>query len=395
MDAALAETLVDPQKRERLVRRVAGPNTAKQNLDRILAQLKDVVAERQAWQQRNSADVLYGPGRTDAFGVIFNQVLAKDLGREENARKPNAPVSYPVLWDTAQHDFVQWVGLASNGNDAGGPIARNIGQVLGSFGHVKLGGATTPILHGYCSSARRDNLDKMEAWSTQLQSPQWPKEFPPLDASKLAEGQKLFEQRRQSCHNSIQRDDPDRKVNARMINISFLKTDPKVATDATERTAVTGFLKGRRLKLKSGRQLEDVEPGVTLLRHVVAGAIAGTISALACENARTDTGFRTRAKLWASVFEKSISSYFYLEETLPEGNRDERQASIRKAMMRYKARPLNGVWASASYLHNGSVVNIYELLLPQEERQTKFNLGCRQFDPVRVGLRHAGRRGPE
>jgi len=51
----------------------------------------------------------------------------------------------------------------------------------------------------------------------------------------------------------------------------------------------------------------------------------------------------------------------------------------------YKARPLNGIWATAPYLHNGSVPNLYELLLPAAQRSKRFTLGSREYDPVRVG----------
>ena len=52
----------------------------------------------------------------------------------------------------------------------------------------------------------------------------------------------------------------------------------------------------------------------------------------------------------------------------------------------YKARPLNGIWATAPYLHNGSVPNLYELLLTKDERSDTFYLGSREFDPVNVGF---------
>ncbi|HEX3154644.1 MAG TPA: di-heme-cytochrome C peroxidase, partial [Candidatus Angelobacter sp.] len=51
----------------------------------------------------------------------------------------------------------------------------------------------------------------------------------------------------------------------------------------------------------------------------------------------------------------------------------------------YKARPLNGIWAVAPYLHNGSVPNLYALLSPQSERPDKFWTGSKKFDPVKVG----------
>jgi cytochrome c peroxidase len=52
----------------------------------------------------------------------------------------------------------------------------------------------------------------------------------------------------------------------------------------------------------------------------------------------------------------------------------------------YKARPLEGIWATAPYLHNGSVPNLYELLLPHAKRTKQFCVGSREFDPTRVGF---------
>ena len=59
-----------------------------------------------------------------------------------------------------------------------------------------------------------------------------------------------------------------------------------------------------------------------------------------------------------------------------------------QAPLAYKARPLNGIWATPPYLHNGSVPNLYALLSPVSERPEKFYLGNREYDPVNVGYRH-------
>ena len=52
----------------------------------------------------------------------------------------------------------------------------------------------------------------------------------------------------------------------------------------------------------------------------------------------------------------------------------------------YKARPLAGAWATAPYLHNGSVPTLYQLLSPVDERSPKFPTGQWLFDKVNVGL---------
>lgn len=51
----------------------------------------------------------------------------------------------------------------------------------------------------------------------------------------------------------------------------------------------------------------------------------------------------------------------------------------------YKARPLNGVWATAPFLHNGSVANMYETLLAGTQRMKKFYLGTRRYDLKKLG----------
>jgi len=49
---------------------------------------------------------------------------------------------------------------------------------------------------------------------------------------------------------------------------------------------------------------------------------------------------------------------------------------------------LNGAWALGTYLHNGSVPNLYELLSPLSERTKAFVVGNRTFDPVKVGYEY-------
>jgi hypothetical protein len=53
----------------------------------------------------------------------------------------------------------------------------------------------------------------------------------------------------------------------------------------------------------------------------------------------------------------------------------------------YKGRPLNGIWATAPYLHNGSVPTLADLLKPARDRPRTFSVGSREFDPEKVGFR--------
>jgi hypothetical protein len=142
-----------------------------------------------ARQKRNEPPHRAGYGRVDAVGNILNEVLATDLGVPEKQRPPDAPVSYPVLWDVHQHDFVQWNGAAPNAGP--GPVLRNIGEVLGVFGHMRFTPrrGRPPMYRD--TSVDVENLTKLEDLITKLQSPLWPAAFPPIDKSKAAKTGRL------------------------------------------------------------------------------------------------------------------------------------------------------------------------------------------------------------
>jgi len=52
----------------------------------------------------------------------------------------------------------------------------------------------------------------------------------------------------------------------------------------------------------------------------------------------------------------------------------------------YKPRPLQGVWATPPFLHNGSVPSVYQMLLPPEQRSVRFFVGRRDYDAKHLGF---------
>jgi hypothetical protein len=54
----------------------------------------------------------------------------------------------------------------------------------------------------------------------------------------------------------------------------------------------------------------------------------------------------------------------------------------------YVATPLDGLWLTAPYLHNGSVPTLVDLLEPPENRPTVFYRGSDVFDPETMGFLH-------
>ena len=62
-------------------------------------------------------------------------------------------------------------------------------------------------------------------------------------------------------------------------------------------------------------------------------------------------------------------------------------AAIIVANLKYKARPLDGVWATPPYLHNASVPNLDALLSPVALRPVTFPIGTTVYDTKLVGFR--------
>jgi hypothetical protein len=81
---------------------------------------------------------------------------------------------------------------------------------------------------------------------------------------------------------------------------------------------------------------------------------------------------------------------FYAQRRYSEPERDELngfgELDVPVPLAQYKPRPLAGIWAAGPFLHNGSVPTIYQLLLPADQRDKKFFVGTRDFDPVNLGL---------
>ena len=61
------------------------------------------------------------------------------------------------------------------------------------------------------------------------------------------------------------------------------------------------------------------------------------------------------------------------------------QATNSPGLGKYESRVLEGIWAAAPYLHNGSVPTLDDLLKPASQRPATFNVGVK-FDKNKIGL---------
>ncbi|MDX8392447.1 MAG: di-heme-cytochrome C peroxidase [Mariprofundaceae bacterium] len=357
-----------------------------------LAKARDKVANYNKinLSQNGGHPVEYGYARLDAFGRIYNRVLAH-LTPDATFNSPNAPVSYPFLWDTPQYDFVQWNGVGNNNSGGAGgffgPLGRNTGEVLGVFATFDV--EDKPVLRSVQkSSADQRNLVRLEKHLEDLKAPVWPENIlPEINRQKAALGEKVFVQYKCiACHtpeNAFTKEQLKSGIVAQFSSVERIGTDIQMAHNAIHYNGKTGVLKGKSDSL-SGGKYGDTAPAVNSLTTVTTSAIVAP-----------DHTKRFFVH-WAEKLDSLVRSFFSNPVTKKTSRHVDFQVVNTPSLDVYKGRSLNGIWATAPYLHNGSVPNLHELFLPacsdaeiaggKACRSNTFTLGTREFDPMNVGF---------
>ena len=365
---AIRTTLQNTAKFNRFAHAVLGENYDDNSKAELQAGLRKTLDEISTDIRRNHTTNEYGFARVDAVGRIFNQVVLFTSG-SENSVTPDAPASYPFVWDTPQHDYVQWIGLTSNAGP--GSLGRNAGEVIGVFGKVDVVKHKTKAgkLFGYKSTVKAKNLVKFEEWMRKLESPVWPGDIlPPINANKMRNGEELYKKHCIQCHKSIDRSNPKRLIKAQMYGVSIVKTDKTEAENAVTDVAPTGILQGAIMPRNMGTYGAKA-PVAVMLIDLVEGVLTRNVEA---------------------TVEATVNAELHgngLKGKPKEGNyqKDTPQNPF-ASLVSYKARPLNGIWATAPFLHNGSVPTLYDLLLPEDTRPKKFSVGQLEYDPKKIGF---------
>ncbi|ANG61334.1 hypothetical protein A8C75_01880 [Marinobacterium aestuarii] len=315
--------------------------------------------------------------RLDALNRIGNQVFALDANRPQNFVPVNAPVNYPHIWTSSWFEWVQYDGSIMQ------PMVRNAGEALGVAALVNLEEGPTR----FESSVRVKTLHRIEQQlaGTQapfehksfsgLRAPKWPENIlPAIDAPLASKGAGLYQQLCQGCHLPPVQSDAfwserywathnsagERLLRLNMIPLEEIGTDPMQSRVLAERTVDTRGL-GIDTQVYQGENCTPLR-----VTEAQDASFAYSLGALVQET--TDYWYR----------QHGIGD---AEQQNLNGNRP----NCLQAGAGYKARPLNGIWATAPFLHNGSVPNLYALLSPVAERPAQFSLGQREFDPVKVG----------
>ena len=294
-----------------------------------------------------------GYARTDAFGRIGNLVL-----RGDSPIDYTAPVSLPWIWGLK---YMAMIHYNANSNSV---IMRNTGQSLG-LGSIILDPQTKD------STTNLYNLSRIEALVHKIKVPEWKEVFKGETATELKiqqdlaeKGQKLYESNCKACHETKNFVGPTKGLRMyNMTQLSELRTDSMAAQNAIK-------------PIQNNKFQEVIYSGVE--------------------------GIKERFYQKYSVQPQTIKKWEYFDLRGAEFFRDtfngftEQDMAAKQAQYgaikpgyAYKARHLSGVWATAPFLHNGSVPNLYYLLSPQSQRPKVFLVKSRKFDPKMVGYESA------
>jgi hypothetical protein len=437
---ALLYTGIMPLRWARFARNVLGvdlpdDDVRKRKLHQDLNAAMTVVTELAA-EEMKYGKLLGGFSRTDALARIGNRIFG--VISDENLIKTDAPVNFPHLWDTPWFDWVQYNASVRT------PMTRNIGESLGVGAVINL---KDPQLGLYNSTVNFDGLHWMEDVLggenpfEGLQPPRWDdmvravfdgpagedSDFA-LKPKRIKAGAALYRQHCQFCHlpprASLQADfakgtfdhftDPDpqsgkRFLKVKIVDLSVIGTDSSQAVNFFGRHAVSPEpkIKAQNPKqygsnwygsdwVKSGYPGEAWSATISgatglyqitsLIRRNKYQELGLLVSPETPEPALKQENDKPARKQKRIIYDRYRSVAedldFGVEAAILSG-RNMDQFIV--ANLGYKARPLDGIWATPPYLHNSSVPNLYQMLVPAARRPAKFYLGSTRYDPKHVG----------
>jgi len=268
-----------------------------------------------------------GPGRVDAFDVARNMIYVND------PVPVNAPVSFPFLWGFTRN---VWLHYDANTNSV---MERNIGQALGVgavFDRYTAQSTLNPV-----------NLHGLEMLARGIDPPAWPVAmFGPLDPAKMRRGEAVFNRECARCHFNGTQQMPFDSV----YELSYIGTDSQRVINFAIPLADTSMIAGRP------------SPRLRPAPHftTVVGPLLGKVKEQAY-----------------ALFRVPPS-----RQAVMNGCAND---TVWRTTRAWQSRPLSGIWATAPYLHNGSVPTLDDLLRPAAERPKTFVVGNPEYDPIKVG----------
>lgn len=261
-------------------------------------------------------------------------------------------VNYPSMWFAPHDDWAQWFA----GIDDPGP--RNWIQSV-STSEVrppKMIAALGP--RSLLASIHFDNIAGIQRSLELLRTPQWPEEvLGSLKRNLVKEGKAIYDEQCKNCHFH-------KPLPPNSLGVVFTR---RPAVDVgTDPTAYKQFA------VNAADRVEGLK------------RISSQIIALRTAQLQQQVGAE-QAENYLKFYSKGRPNEYRLaqDDYLPDVKTPKSGAS-------YWASPMEGIFASSPYLHNGSVRTLWDLLTPPEKRPKKFHTGSAEYDVEGVGLKDSG-----
>ena len=401
---ALAYTVMFPERFHRFAEEVIGRKDIPHDDPDKIALKSDLkayvdigIAGRDYAKEHKLSPVEAGFSRTDALGLIGNRVFG--VLNNENQTVTDAPVNFPHLWDTPWFDWVQYNASIRM------PLSRNIGEALGVGAVVNLGGEENP----YETTVNLEGLHWMESLIggdqpfKGLQPPKWDEALlGKIERPKADAGKALYKTHCVRCHLPPREEliahiddkeydkywakDPSGKkfLKVRPHDLAEIGTDPNQALNFYRRVAVVpkdqSEIAPSSLEPFKLAQFKTIsaEQGLFLVTGFIRRNKYESLGLFKPEKEKE----RAEFDRWRTLTLAGKPVFLDTKEQILKGIA---MAQVIEANLGYKPRPLDGIWATPPYLHNGSVPSLYQMLVPVERRSKVFYLGTTRFDARHVG----------
>jgi mono/diheme cytochrome c family protein len=345
MESALKATVNNQAQLEQFLDRVIAASIA--NGDPTLND-RDALRKKVIGYQKNlslfnqlsipNAD-MWGIGRTDALNQIFNRLAGVDIAPNSDSMLPtnfavaDKPVRFPFIWNMQYQDYTQWGANAVNGNSSQA-LLRNTNECLGVGSQFRpVPNPSMPDGFDYLAvnSTNFSGLLAVEGYINKMGPPKWPWA---VNKTLVAQGANLFSANCASCHGKKPGE----------------SRPPSTTTWATP--------------------AENVGTDTWYFNTLGRTASPGVLSSLFPPIGPLVNIFKAVSQKILQQYQPSI--------TLISTNNSE-------GVGKYESRVMEGIWAVAPFLHNGSVPTLEDLLKPASQRPSKFYIGI-NYDINKVGL---------
>jgi hypothetical protein len=267
-------------------------------------------------------------------------------------------VNYPPVWFSHRDNWAQWFAEIHH------PGPRNWVQSVSSSPVRPPKMIETLKRSAIIASVDFDGIEAIQEAITRLRTPQWPEPvLGKLDRGLMARGETVFANTCASCHGR-----GGNPPNA-LGNKFYERKAFAVGTDPVAYEQFAEFADQR------------VE-GLTRLSEGILQARRAQLT--------QRLGDDTLVENYTKFDSKGLPNRFELAGTYGLAATPDAESSPQASRATYWAPPLEGIFATAPYLHNGSVPSLTDLLTEPDQRPATFRTGSNAIDPIKVGLKDDG-----